>query len=131
MTKTGIEATLKQAGLRLTKPRLLVWQYLQTVHQPVSAKTCHQKLADLDLVSVYRALHLLAKLHLIQTETVDNEQHYCLAAVPHHHLICRVCGKTVAVPCRHSFAHFKGFHNIEHALTLSGLCDSCHQKYEN
>ena len=77
-----------------------------------------------DLVSVYRTLHLFEEIGIVQREDSNGTARYYLADNPHHHVSCTDCGQTACVPCEHKF-QIKGFKNISHQLTLSGICSSC------
>ena len=120
-----IEEVFHKAGLRLTRPRLLVFQILQKNHQPQSAQAIHKQLSRrVDLVSVYRSLAMLEHLGLIQRERTREEDFFYLAETPHHHIVCTSCGRSECVPCAHTFS-IKNFKNISHELTLSGVCAQC------
>jgi Fur family ferric uptake transcriptional regulator len=116
---------LKQAGFRITKPRMAVIQALEQNHEPRSAQEIHAKLSDVDLVSVYRVLEILAELGLAQREDSRSVAKYYLSDNAHHHITCTKCGKMKCVPCDHIFKSIKGFTNIKHQLILIGLCEEC------
>lgn len=129
MPTTDLEK-LKQAGYKLTKPRQAVWLVLRAAHAPLSAQEVwgKTKSQQIDLVSVYRTLRLLSKLGLAQEEKSSNEVKYCVGNSEHHHVVCRDCGKTAAIPCHHSFNRLKNFKIIAHTLTLAGLCNHCYNQ---
>ena len=120
-----ITQKLKQAGFKITKPRKAVIEALQEGHEPKSAQEIHAKLTDVDLVSVYRALEVLAELGLAQREDSRGVAKYYLADNAHHHITCRKCGKMECVPCEHLFKAIKGFKEIKHQLVLTGTCMAC------
>jgi Fe2+ or Zn2+ uptake regulation protein len=120
-----IEEVFHKAKLRLTRPRLLVFQVLEKNHRPQSAQNIHKQLdRRVDLVSVYRALAALERLDLIQRERTPEEDFFYLADKPHHHIVCTSCGRSECVPCTHNFS-IKHFKNIQHELTLTGVCAQC------
>ncbi len=120
-----IAEKLTQAGYKLTKPRLAVLRVLRKAGEPVSARELHARISHCDQASVYRNLHLFEAIGLVKAETVDQEKYYCAADKPHHHIICRKCGKIENIPCTHKFNRHKNFSDIEHQLTLYGVCGKC------
>ena len=120
-----IEEVFHKAGLRLTRPRTLVWQMLAKNKQPQSAREVYQKLGTrADLASVYRSLRAFEKLGLVQREHIRGEDCFYIADKPHHHITCTDCGKSECVPCGHQFS-IKNFTNVTHQLALTGVCARC------
>ena len=119
------ESDLKNLGIKLTRPRQAIYKVLTQNQKPLSAQEIHRKLnGRFDLASVYRNLNLLAGRGLIYSEVLGQESCFYLADLPHHHIICRSCGRLECLPCRHQIK-VKHFRVIKHRLTLSGLCDQC------
>ena len=120
-----IEEIFKNNNLRLTIPRLLIFQILQKNHHPQSAQNIHAKLSkQVDLASVYRNLIIFEQLNIVQREYKKDEDFFYLAKDQHHHIVCSRCGFSECVPCDHNFK-IKNFINIKHELTLTGVCASC------
>jgi len=118
--------TIKNQGYKLTKPRLLVLDLLEQNHQPLSAIQIHIKLKkQIDLASVYRILNLFKSLGIIFEERINNKEHYYLGEKQHHHIICKKCGYSECLPCKHLFENIKNFSHISHNLTISGICKKC------
>ena len=115
---------IRQKGCKLTKPRQAVLDVLEKSDQPMSARLIHEKLKGADLVSVYRSLKLFKALGIVQAEKIGNEEKYCLAGEPHHHIICEKCGYMESIKCDHEYVN-KNFTDIKHQLTLSGVCHKC------
>jgi len=120
-----IKQKLIKAGYKLTAPRVVVLAGLSKFHNPISARALHKKIKEVDRASVYRTLNLFEELHLVNVEVVEKEKLYCLSIVPHHHIICKKCGYTEEVECKHNFGKFKNFNNVHHQLTLTGTCNKC------
>ncbi len=120
-----IKDKLKQAGFRITKPRMAVIEVLQASHEPKSAQEIHDKILGIDLVSVYRTLEMLMSIGIAQREDVQGIGKYYLSKNAHHHITCIKCGRIECVPCEHGFRKIKGFNNINHQLILTGVCDAC------
>ena len=118
---------LKQHGYKLTKPREKVLEVLLQHYHAISAQDIHHKIKIVDKASVYRVLNLLEELGLVNIENVNNEKLYCLVTEPHHHVICKKCGYSEEVSCTYSFGDFKNFTNVQHQLTLTGVCKKCNK----
>lgn len=119
------EQSLAEAGYKLSTPRALVLALLEKVHHPLSAQEIARKIKSINLASIYRTLHILEELEVVNCETLGTEKKYCLAKEAHHHIVCVKCGHLETVRCNHSFSKIKNFTNIKHQLTLSGLCHKC------
>lgn len=93
---------LKDAGLKITLPRLKILELLQQPGcQHISAEDLYKKLIDLDeeigLATVYRVLNqfddagIVARHHFEGGKSV-----FELATLQHHdHLVCLDCGKVI------------------------------------
>src|SRR5262249_49102953 len=96
---------LARRGLRLTGPRRAVLDVLASRHEPLTLAEIHEHLGDQQahLVSVYRTVQLLVRLHLVRptdsvrpTDAARGSRRYELAEQftgHHHHLICQGCGR--------------------------------------
>jgi Fe2+ or Zn2+ uptake regulation protein len=121
-----IKKILIKKRYKLTKPRIAILNFLFKANNPYSAKEISKKLKNVDLVSIYRNLALFSKLNLINEEFFEKEKKYCLAIHPHHHIICRKCGKIEKIICNHNFYNkFKNYSDIKHQLILTGICSKC------
>ena len=88
------------------------------------------------LTTVYRHLNLLAEHHLadvVHRDDGESQYRLCGAAADdvdghHHHLVCRVCGRSVAVEgpeverWAETVAAAAGYTQISHTVELFGLC---------
>ena len=132
----GFERVLREAGLRVTRPRLAVLAAVQanphgdtdTIFQAVRAV-----LPRVSRQSVYDGLRVLTDSGLVRRvqppglvarydpRTGDN----------HHHLVCRRCGAVVDVDCSIGAAPCltpsddHGFQIEEAEVTYWGLCPDC------
>lgn len=87
------------------------------------------------LATVYRSLQAMAEAGEVDViRTPDGAAAYrgCgQASHHHHHLICRVCGRTVEVEFGHleeivaAVAAQHGFTEVDHEVELFGRCSSC------
>ena len=134
---------LTQSGYRLSAPRKQVMQLLLNAQTPQNALAIYQQLkaqgARLSLVSVYRALELLASLGLIMmVYEPEGTLGYLPASGGHHHyIVCRVC---------HRAMEFTGTEDLgtlvrqvegethfavnDHLLQFFGICPDCRAQTE-
>lgn len=91
---------------------------------------------NVGLSTVYRHLQALADAGEADTlQTGDGEVLYRLCGESegkhHHHLVCRVCGRTVEIEGRaverwaDKVASNHGFTDVDHTVELLGLCAEC------
>lgn len=120
----------------MTRQKAAVRSILDELDGFHSAQEIHEMLAEkgdrVGLATVYRNLQQLAESGDVDMLRMGDE-HVYRACEPHHHhhLLCRVCGRTAelsegevdewlrAVTTRH------GFTMTNHSLELVGLCTDC------
>ena len=141
-TTTGLMAlALREAGYRLTKPRLAILQVLETSEEGLSPEEIQQRARTFHhptgLVTVYRTLELLAELGLVQRVHTQGCCHeYACGGDERHHLICRGCGHVVVFPCDglgqllERVRARTGYRIDAHLLELTGLCPQCQREGE-
>ncbi len=128
--------SLRQAGYRLTRPRLAILQVLAENEAGLSPEEVHQQgrelCASMGLVTVYRTLDLLAELGLVRRVHSEQGCHgYASAGMDRHYLICQNCRRVIEFPCDgldgliESVRQQTGYAITEHLLELSGLCPDC------
>ena len=110
--------------------------------KPLSVAEIHGRLRkqSVNLVSVYRTVHLLRGLGLLRVaDTSKGIQHFELAEVftgHHHHLICQSCGRvedmdgcvladSVLASLNRRVRRAQRFRVTGHDLKLFGLCQDC------
>jgi Fur family ferric uptake transcriptional regulator len=102
---TGPEQRLREAGLRVTRPRLAVLSVLDEAreHLPVSAVVAgaRLRLGEVSTQAVYDCLDALGGVGLVRrVESAGSPARYeTRAGDNHHHLVCRGCGRTLDVDC--------------------------------
>jgi Fur family transcriptional regulator, stress-responsive regulator len=136
------EIALREAGLRVTRPRTAVLDVL-IEHPHATADLVGQKVrARLGKVSKQAVYDVLAACvdaglvrqiepaglpALFETRTGDN----------HHHLVCRACGCTTDLDCAAGAqpcltpSDDAGYAVDEAEVVFWGLCPSCQQKQES
>ena len=132
------EQGLKDAGLKITAPRLKILQLLESTSvRHVSAEDVYKLLLEngeeIGLATVYRVLTqfedagLVARLHFEGGHSVfelSPDQH-------HDHIVCVKCGKVeefndVEIERRQKMiAESLGFELTDHDLNMYGLCPAC------
>jgi Fur family ferric uptake transcriptional regulator len=133
-----LQLKLNQQGLRLTRPRRVVMNILQSTPMPLSPQTIFKTAVDsqeeISLVSVYRTLDLLEELSLVRKVHGHDGCHGYVLASPghHHHIICQQCGRAVEFTGIGDLADVferivaeTGFDVDDHLLQLYGLCPQC------
>ena len=130
-----IEARLGRAGLRLTPQRYAVLDYLvrSQIHP-----TAEQIRADLNRkfprasrATVYNTLNALRDAGLIHEIFMDDAvARYDANIEPHHHFICRRCGKLEDIPLNAisdiSHRGLKSGYRVEdYAVVMRGACAPC------
>lgn len=134
---SGLKASLRAAGRRVTAPRLLLVELIAAQEHHVDAHELH-RLAQardprLSLATVYRTLALLRELGLVDELHLGEEHHHyeIRPADTHHHLVCAVCGRVIefvtplADALRAAVAQEHDFEITEARLDLVGTCASC------
>ncbi len=130
---------LRDAGYRLTQPRLSILQVLEEGNAGLSPEEVHQRgkttCPSLGLVTVYRTLDLLAELGLVRRVHSEQRCHgFSSIGTDRHHLICQGCHRVTEFPCDgldgliRSVRQQTGYTITEHLLELSGLCPDCQAK---
>ncbi len=124
-------------GVRSTRQRTAVADLLERVDGFKSAQDLHDLLrhdgASVGLTTVYRHLQALADAGAVDVlRTPDGESVYRICGTGHHHhLVCRVCGRTVEVEGRaverwtRQVAEAEGFVDVDHTVEIVGTCGAC------
>lgn len=125
-------------GQRTTRQKRALERLLAACDEFLSAQDLHAQLraggAGVGLTTVYTNLRLLADSGSIDTvRTEDGETLYrrCRTEAHHHHLICRLCGRTVELAgpsverWAESVAAAEGFTDVRHTVEIVGTCRAC------
>jgi Fur family ferric uptake transcriptional regulator len=129
---------LRNAGLKVTTPRLKVLQLLEQARDAhLSAEVIYQQLKeqgdDVGLATVYRVLTQFEAAGLIHRHQFDGGYSvYEMADGEHHdHIVCVQCGKVeeffdaVIEARQDALAKERGFELTEHQHTIYGVCKDC------
>ena len=130
---------LQTTGLKLTKPRRAILEYLHNQNHPITNREIYDGLSNnCDLASVYRTINLFIEIGLVQQydfgdgiarfELIEPGEHS-----HHHHIICNDCSKVIELDhcfpdsLSETIAKHTGFTRITHKLEFFGLCSNCNK----
>jgi Fur family ferric uptake transcriptional regulator len=129
---------LKEAGLKITLPRLKVLQILeQAGERHMSADDVYKALLemgeDVGLATVYRVLTQFERVGLVSRHNFEGGYSvFELVQDEHHdHLVCIRCGKVdefydETIEERQALIASKaGYKMTDHALNIYGICPDC------
>lgn len=136
MLTTDHEHLLREARLRVTKPRVAV---LEAVHEHPHADTetvygaVRDRLGEVSQQAVYDVLRVLTESGLIRRIQPQGSvaRYESRVADNHHHLVCRTCGVIVDVDCALGTAPCltasddHGFSIDEAEVVYWGQCPTC------
>ena len=122
--------TLREAGFRATPGRLAILETLSKAKSPLTIDDLSKKLrGQLNLVTLYRALHALVSAGIINQILLGNNMRfeYTPQRPHHHHVVCTDCGtiEDVEVCPLPILPKVKKFNSYSHTLEFSGLCQTC------
>jgi Fur family transcriptional regulator, ferric uptake regulator len=132
------ETTRPPGGVRATRQAAAVRAALAARDGFTSAQDLHAELrrrgGGVGLTTVYRHLQSLADAGAVDVlRTPDGESVYrlCGTGDHHHHLVCRVCGRTVEIEggeverWTRRVAEAEGFVDVDHTVEILGTCAGC------
>ena len=140
MDKGLFKSIFRGKRLRLSHPRLLVYQELSNADRPLSLQEIYRCLLKghkkVGLTSVYRSLDLFESLGIVFKIINGSNVKYKLCELEdhHHHIICKTCGHVVEFKfCEISDLSKKvmestGYQVIDHQLNFYGFCKACKQE---
>ena len=136
-----ISSKLKQAGLKITLPRLKILELLENnPGQHVSAEDLYRQLLqngeDIGVATIYRVLTQCENAGLVKRIQFEGgRSHFEIAEDGHHdHIVCVRCGRVeefhdkVIEARQKEVAEKAGFEIEEHNMILYGLCPECRKQ---
>ena len=131
-----LATALRERGQRVTSQRLVIHRALREAGRHVTAEeilvAVSDRLPNVSLPTVYATLDLFESLHIVRRIRAGNGAVlYDPRGEPHHHLVCRSCGKVedleqeVDLAPALSAAGRTGFEPDNAELVVSGLCADC------
>lgn len=129
-------ARLREAGMRITKPRIALLEALARLPRPVPIEELHQQLdkAACDLVTVYRCLAAFEDIGLVRRSFLHNGTSlYELlphGTPQHYHVVCKICSRTERVDYfpidgAERMLRERGYANVTHLVEFFGICPTC------
>jgi Fur family ferric uptake transcriptional regulator len=131
---------LRRNTRRVTGARQAILRILDLQAHPLSNQEIFRALGrgECDLATVYRSLHLLEDLGMVQRfDLGDGVARFELAREGgqghHHHLVCTHCAEVVELEdclvggVDEQIAQRNGFKGVTHKLEFFGLCPACQQ----
>jgi len=136
-----IAAIFKKSGIKNTRQRQRVFDYLTICIQPVTADAIYDALKtdllnddNVNLSTVYRILDIFIKNRLVTKTSFGNDHKavFEIYRMEHrHHLICVKCNEITAIkgcPLKgyeQSLSQATHFKILEHRLEILGVCPKC------
>jgi Fur family transcriptional regulator, stress-responsive regulator len=132
---------LRQRGIQVTAQRLAVFRAVTSdphITADAVAEAVRAEIGAISLQAVYDALGVLVAERLIRRiqPAGSSARYEDRVGDNHHHLICRVCGRTVDVDCAVGFAPCltavdgKGYEIDEAEVVYWGRCPDCRAQSE-
>jgi Fur family ferric uptake transcriptional regulator len=137
MNKELFKNIIEEKKLKLSHPRLLIYQELSNAVTPLSPQELFQSLIRrkkrIGLTSIYRTLDLFESLGMVFKIMNGSNVKYKLCELEnhHHHIVCKTCGSVVELDfCDISKWSKKvmestGYQVTDHQLNFYGLCKAC------
>ena len=129
---------LKDAGLKITAPRVKIFQILEssTIRHMTAEDVYRQLIAnseDIGLATVYRVLTQFETAGLVKRHNFEEGRSvFELATADHHdHLLCVKCGRVEEFndaeieTLQRKVAKKLGYELTDHNLNMFGLCPDC------
>jgi len=135
------ETMIRDAGYRVTAQRVLILDAVCAADGHLSLGEIYARVRQVDKAidrsTLYRTLKLFVELGLIASaDTGDGETYYEIAALQHHHLVCRRCGVEQAIEHALVQSMFDGvlshydFTVTSTHLVLFGICAKCRRELD-
>ncbi len=137
MNKEVFKSVFGRKKLRMSHPRLLIFQELSISESPISPQELYRclikKKRKIGLTSIYRCLVLFESLGIVFKVINGSSVKYkfCEMENHHHHVVCNACGKVVEIDfCNISDWSEKvkestGYEVTDHQLNFYGFCKNC------
>ena len=137
MLKTG-DKVLRAAGMKATKQRAMIMDIIRSGHLDADEiyRMARQRDTRLSLSTVYRTLHKLKQLGIVEELHFDESRHHyeVKPSAEHHHLLCLGCGKVIEF--RYPLSRYIK-RNVDEArdfdiavteVSVTGYCAECRQR---
>lgn len=131
---TELISQLKKHGLRVTKPRKVVFELLRHTSHPLSLGEISKRCADIDRSSVYRVVDTYIDIGVVKVVNIGWKKLYELTDLfhpHHHHFRCEKCERLMPIAdddleeAIESISRRYGFKPSTHHFEIEGVCDNC------
>lgn len=123
--KEKILQKLSEHGYKKTTQRVAVLDVLIKQNSPLSVAVIHEK-TKIDIVTIYRIIHMLVTLGLVIEETIGNEHFYHICMDNHAHIVCIECHRIFDTSIKYTPPKTnKHFTTIYQHVTFQGICKQC------
>lgn len=126
---------LKEHGYKHTKQRETLLNLLSDTDKHISAidlwKQFKEVFPGASYNTVYRNLYTMVELEIVETTTIEGEQHFffhCKEHGHHHHFICKNCGDMFPIdlcPMDRVKETMPQFQIENHSFEVYGKCPDC------
>ena len=140
MDEINLKSFFKDKKLRMSHPRLMIYQQLSATVNPLSPQEMYRSLLReerrIGLTSIYRCLDLFETLGIAFRVVLGAQVKYKLCEMEghHHHIVCKRCGLVAELNfCDMSKWSRKvmkttGYQLTDHQLSFLGLCRTCRER---
>jgi len=137
MNKEVFKSVFQNNKVRMSHPRLFIYQELSATDNPLSPRELYRSLIKkkrrIGLTSIYRSLDLFESLGIVFKIVTGPNVKYkiCEMNDHHHHIVCKKCGDVVELHfCEISGWSEKvkestGYEVTDHQLNFYGFCRNC------
>jgi Fur family ferric uptake transcriptional regulator len=132
-------AQLRAAGMRVTKPRMAIFDTLLKRQTPISIEQLHQELdrESCDLVTVYRCLSAFERIGLVRRSFSHSGTSLWEAGLNrkrHYHIMCKSCGRSekvddFSVGGMERMLTERGYADVSHVVEFFGVCPECQKTF--
>ena len=122
---------LRNAGVKLTRPRRLVLEVLCGSLDPLSIKEIHKQTGKkADLASIYRTVRLFTELGITREVPLgEGYQRYELVerGKHRHYVLCVKCGtiRHIDICILEQIEKLTNFKITSHSMEFRGICSKC------
>lgn len=128
---TEAETILRNNGIRVTKPRAIIYDYIMTMKNHPTCEEIYEALKgdnpSLSFATVYNVTEKLFEEKILRRlNSPTGERRYDATVELHGHFYCDSCGKVQDIKCGNDVVYpMKGyeFSNVE--ITVRGKCPPC------
>jgi Fur family ferric uptake transcriptional regulator len=138
--RVGLLEELKSRGIRVTPQRAIILTAIEQLSGHLTAECVFAAVQEvnryINLATVYRTLDLLKELDLVTESNMGTgvTQYALRTHGPHHHAICRTCGRSFEFPHQYLSPLIEqldsqiSFVADAHHVVIFGWCATCLQQ---